>query len=756
VVTLSGDALPLVTLGGSDGAEGSGGAVSLVNSGAIGSLGVGGYAVVLQSIGGGGGAVFGDFDEADVVLSPDNAGDGGAVSLLEDGDIAALGDSSVGILAQSLGGGGGFVYGQFAGTAGGQGIGGAVTLDVDGSIIAYGLDSTAVLAQSLGSLGGGDITLLSTGDIRGGSGTGIGVDFDGGADNLIDNGGTLSAVSGLAIRSTTGNDTVENRGAIIGNVLLGAGTNLLHNNLGATFVTIDTLDLQDGDGSGSFVNEGGLELGLRAPRYPIDLAAGETFEVPAFDDIRTATLYGVGTISVVALDGDYRQLASGETWYDIAFGPFGSDRIDATGGVIVDGTAHITLTWLENSDPVTLISSGGTATDEGLDVPDTLAMDYKILVTPGAIKLGFDSNFAQPFLNPNQQALGGQLDSALDVGGAHGIGRLLALLGNLTEGQEDVYQAIFDELDPESLLAPAVENLDAARSFTKDVMGCDPSDNADLDSCVWGRAAIHSLKRDEDKAAEIDFDTTARLRFGAAVGLGGGWSLGGAFGYDAIGNMTFDDDRTEGTDGSAVHLGLGLGKTFGADGRGSAGVNVAAGWQRMTLARAQDVFEPLVGISRVKGDSLAADASLGYSFGSGPFFVRPNIDAHAVRLTINGFEEDGLGGLGMRVDKSSEWYLAAEPKLTVGAQFDTVRFAVTGGGMFSNKGAIRAPMRFIGADPASDAAMIGTLIDKQAFVGGVELGIDASERLNLSIGYEGYIGSQTESHTANLNLRFRF
>ena len=49
-VLLSGDASPQITLGGSDGAEGNGGNVSLANNGAIGSLGVGDYAVVLRNI----------------------------------------------------------------------------------------------------------------------------------------------------------------------------------------------------------------------------------------------------------------------------------------------------------------------------------------------------------------------------------------------------------------------------------------------------------------------------------------------------------------------------------------------------------------------------------------------------------------------------------------------------------------------------------------------------------------------------------
>ena len=58
--------------------------------------------------------------------------------------------------------------------------------------------------------------------------------------------------------------------------------------------------------------------------------------------------------------------------------------------------------------------------DNGLDVPDTIALDYKILAGEQGILLAFDSDFGQDFLNPNEQALGHHMDSALQAGGARG------------------------------------------------------------------------------------------------------------------------------------------------------------------------------------------------------------------------------------------------------------------------------------------------------------------------------------------------
>ena len=92
---------------------------------------------------------------------------------------------------------------------------------------------------------------------------------------------------------------------------------------------------------------------------------------------------------------------------------------------------------------MTLFAVGGTAVDNGLEIPDTIALDYRATTNDG-IQLAFDSDFGQAFLNPNEQALGHYMDRALLAGGAAGIGRLMALLGNLTAGQEGIYADIFD------------------------------------------------------------------------------------------------------------------------------------------------------------------------------------------------------------------------------------------------------------------------------------------------------------------------
>ena len=94
-----------------------------------------------------------------------------------------------------------------------------------------------------------------------------------------------------------------------------------------------------------------------------------------------------------------------------------------------------------------------------------------ILANGDGVNLTFDSNFGQPFLNRNGQALGAHMDSALIEGDSAGIGRLMALLGNLKVGDEALYSQIFTELNDDYRRA----NLRAFRLIATTVcLKCSP------------------------------------------------------------------------------------------------------------------------------------------------------------------------------------------------------------------------------------------------------------------------------------------
>ena len=153
----------ILAQGGAGGPPTTGGTVIVTNSGQITTNQDKSVGIFAQSIGGGGGA---GGDSFGIVGEPGSAsagGNGGTVTVTNTGVIETMGARSYGIWAQSLGGSGGN-----AGDAGGivalkgslgsgGGTGNTVTVNnnAGGNITTYGVGAFGILAQSIGG-GGGD------------------------------------------------------------------------------------------------------------------------------------------------------------------------------------------------------------------------------------------------------------------------------------------------------------------------------------------------------------------------------------------------------------------------------------------------------------------------------------------------------------------------------------------------------------------------------------------------------------------------
>jgi hypothetical protein len=164
-----------LSMGAKGGAAGDAQTVTVNAEGSIETFGLQAYGILAQSVGGGGGN--GGFAGAGTLgpvgLSVSLGGDGGgggkaeAVTVNNDATITTHSDGAIGILAQSLGGGGGnggfsvsgaLGIGAFSAAVGGDGAGGSkggtVTVDNQGNIITWGTKAYGIYAQSVGGGGG--------------------------------------------------------------------------------------------------------------------------------------------------------------------------------------------------------------------------------------------------------------------------------------------------------------------------------------------------------------------------------------------------------------------------------------------------------------------------------------------------------------------------------------------------------------------------------------------------------------------------
>jgi uncharacterized protein YhjY with autotransporter beta-barrel domain len=187
----------IVAIGGNGGSANCGGAVTIYNTGSISTYGVSSYGVYAQSVGGGGGnggasetganplgyGYANQLQQSNQVNTNDSFnlggnggtnGDGGTVTVyIASGSIYTAGLNSMGIMAQSVGGGGGISqsylsvnltegtnnYGYsgylgLGGANGSEGNGGAVNVTMNGMITTISDGAMAIFAQSVGGGGG--------------------------------------------------------------------------------------------------------------------------------------------------------------------------------------------------------------------------------------------------------------------------------------------------------------------------------------------------------------------------------------------------------------------------------------------------------------------------------------------------------------------------------------------------------------------------------------------------------------------------
>jgi uncharacterized protein with beta-barrel porin domain len=293
---------------------------------------------------------------------------GGAITVTSTGNISAAGSGARGIEAGSLGGG-------------------AVSVTSAGSISAAGSNASGIFAESIG---GPIAVIIKSGTVSGGSGSGAGVSISAGTGNTLTNLGTVTALSGLAIQSGTGNDTVANFGAVIGNVILGSGTNAFNNMAGGLFNSGSTVNLGTGN---TLTNAGTLSPG------------------------------GAGVIQTTALTGNLVQSAAGRLLTDINIAGATSDRVNVSGTANLAGAVRVqVLNAILGPWQQTVLSAAGGTTQNGLSLLASPALQAQ-LVFPNATDVAVKStgiNFLTPGLNNNQTSLANAFNGVAQTSGLGG------------------------------------------------------------------------------------------------------------------------------------------------------------------------------------------------------------------------------------------------------------------------------------------------------------------------------------------------
>ncbi|WP_188611377.1 beta strand repeat-containing protein, partial [Chelatococcus reniformis] len=526
-----------LSAGGGRYASGDGGAVTLLpldtgNQLHISTAGDYAFGVLAQSIGGGGGLITAQPSaETRVVTIGGDAsgGAGGAVTInAYNLNVATTGVLAHGIVAQSIGGGGGVIREAYPTTGSpslsttwtgtpsqaGSGNGGAVTVSLASSdaVNVSGAGAVGILAQSVG--GGGGLTLDGNGLFAGSSSTG-----SGGAGGpvavslLVGSTVTASGPQGIGIfAQSTGpgggaGSTVTIQSGLDPNptyslVTGGVGTQATPDQPGASAIQID------GPGGSSIVaSYGRITSGLGANGTAIVATGGGSVLVQIDEQASvTGSVYanqpgqvrvgssatfnagpavvaglvenrglvnigGAGAVGATTLTGNYRQLSSGILGVDIdALSARRADLLTITGNADVAGAIVPTATrLLPGTYPV--LSAGSL--NAGASAPSSLLFDWKTSNDGRTLSLTPNARFAPAgvALASSEASLAGHLNTAWGNSDAF-FAPFFGYLSQMGSGSGSSYISALRSLSPEAAHAQATSLLASSGTVLGAALSC--------------------------------------------------------------------------------------------------------------------------------------------------------------------------------------------------------------------------------------------------------------------------------------------
>jgi uncharacterized protein YhjY with autotransporter beta-barrel domain len=720
-----------VTLGASDSAGGKGGQISitLAAGGLITTQGRNAIGVLAQSIGGGGGVAALTAAPGLVTLvgpSSPGAGAGGDVNVAISGRVQTSGDGAVGILAQSIGGGGGLA-GDMAsvsydlgligdGGTGGTGAGGHVGVQVTGigyldgrsaipGVVTHGANAPAILAMSLAN--GGVLTDQGLLARRKASGDG---DTAGPIAITVDQAATVAAHGmnspGIYAISRGEGATGRNGGDISVTVGQGStvqggsgpgGAAIVTNTIGQTSIANSgTIASLGGvalvtSGSASVTNaqggtlNGDVRLAVDTVSGPVsslvnngDFSPGATIYLGRNGGVLTNSGYmdlsGNGQFDTTRLTGQFVQTASGTTIFGLDFRGAKSDVLSVSGATQFGGEIDFdTRNPLKDHVlPIAHFDQGVqsfTAKTSGLD--DIRPITYSLHFSPDGRDLsvtphGNFSNAGAAFAS-DQRNIAHYLQALWDSGHA-GAAPLFTYFARLKNASS--YAGMLGGMANDAAHSRLAAQAHHSYGFFNSLMSCpyfvDGGTQRSEGECVWGRVTGSRVDRSGTPDDSGYRATMSTYQVGAQKQIAPDWFLGGSLSYMA--GDTKSDGALVATTSHNVSGGLALKRQIGP---WLFAAGLRAGYEGSDTKR-QVIVPGFAGLARSKPQFAHVGARLraAYEFAFPNWYLRPLVDLDLGYVHQQAYRESGAGLFNLAAQATGRTSFMVTPALEIGGRID--------------------------------------------------------------------------------------
>jgi hypothetical protein len=734
-----------ISIGASGNATGNGGDITLSNQGEILTEGALSHGVVLQSVGGGGGLAFTDMADADIALTrnSDNSGNGGSITFNQLGNVTVSGERSIAILAQSVGGGGGVVDRLFADTAGGAGISGAVDLTLSGDVIAAGQDGVAVFAQSRGADGQGNITvnLAADNQIYAGA-NGVGVWISGGADNLFTNDGIVATEDGLLGWSAIGeegNDLIQNNGIFYGQFDLGTGVNGFVNNTDRLFVS--GAELRLGDAASRLLNAGVMVAG--------DLNYAQHTE----------------------MTGSFVQTGSGITFSELDFGTDVLDQIFMTGTADLAGEMDVSLL---NPQLVgighfqkSLFEADLGVVDSGmtLTTAPSVVINYALQYPSGyQAVLSYDVDFSPEGMSSNLTEVGDYVNRIQMAGSSPELADTVTTL--LYIPSTDLYKEALLQLTPDFYGEHQATMIRSSQQFGQILAahanyGSGPVAANDAHYSVVDDNSVFWYQFDRENSAhnraedyQLVSSTNDRFSMGLDIDLDSNFRLG--LGFSQEQNVANGYDGRWLASGTTQHIGVALTQQFDSS---RVALIQSYSWKGTDTDRYGAVTGAYHANSSQEMQSYVGMFRLSQGFEQNSVNLETTLDLGLTKLIVNDAAERGAGATSLELASHSEVHTWMRPSVKVGTQHVLTSgtrmkmYADFGVQYYFSAPETRAVAGFAGAPDGVAPMQVPIDLGKSTLDGSVGIDFLTMDKVSLGFEYSTDFSGGYDNERWSLNLR---
>jgi hypothetical protein len=647
--------------------------------GNITTAGQGAIGVLAQSIGGGGGLAGNTGATAQISgftggNSKNFSGSGGYVdvSVANGAVVTTRGDNAPAMFLQSIGGGGGRVTtdnAAYIGTAGGSGAGGKINVTVNGTVQALGQNSAGIFAQSQGDSTSNSPITITVGQ------TGL---VQAGQNNVPTaqyglSSGIYVSHGGMDAQHAnvvTNNGQVLTYGSNLNSVAVysSGGYTQVYNNAGATMWG-DVLLTNDG-GTGCFTNNGTLNAGDKVTVGACPVVNAGTINIGSASAAALGQTTGAGAVGKLTISGDYVQKAGGTLNIGADLKNAQADTLAVTGKATIAGTVNVNAMSVSNKPVTVLTASGGVSVDPQLKQTDNLALfDFPVVASGNQLEIQPTAHFndAAASLGKSQKAVAGYLQQLFDSGASMDSG--LDALAKLSAGTD--YAASLRSMSGEALGAFGAFRVNSSRAFANDLyQGCRELtfDPNTRESCSWARVSGGSTDQDARGDTVGYHADEYTLEVGGQVGLSDELALVGSLGSQK--SQFRGDDGASRIRGDAALAGLGLNFARGPL-ELSGAVDSSYGWYRsyrtITVGAESEAAN-----AKPRQWQVGAHVRGAYEI---PFaahnYFKPFVEGHAVRVSNNTFTEDGSSPFRLTVDGRSDTTFLAATGVELGAYIPT-------------------------------------------------------------------------------------